>query len=583
MKNIYILTAFLLTFAFKAMHGQYVLKNIDDVTWYINIPQEDIYLHYNSAFMLTGETLHYKVYCKNANTKELSNNSKIAYVKLVGQEGLVFEHKIRLTNGTGKGDFFVPPSIRSGNYKLIAYTRWMTNGSRDDFFQADLSIINPYANITFDENAVDIVTQNVFQPKESDKLDLVLDADAYDKRQAVNISLIAKEGSAIGGVYSLSINKKEDFINDDGKLTTIAFQEALKDNRVSSTRKIGEIINLPEFKGEMLSGMVVDNQTGQPVSGQEVALSILSKEAYQDIVRTNENGIFYFQLLNEYSTPKALIQVLNDEQSDFKLTINDASIREFSDLQFKEIKLHPKHKDAIIARSIHNQIENGYANVKQDKIIKREYGELFYGNPIRTYVLDDYKRFSTIAKTLEEVVDDAYHERKGGKQRFINVRERETDPYYEVDILPLIVVDGAAVQNHESILYFDANKVESISVLRDEYYYDKRVYQGVLMINTFDGDYYNNLQGEHIQLIDLKSPQQDKDYFYQDYDLQSKSADRIPDYRTQLLWEPNISLTGERLRIRFFTSDVRGTFEVSLEGFDKDGKPVSIKKYFKVE
>ncbi|MBT8303482.1 MAG: hypothetical protein KJP09_03350, partial [Bacteroidia bacterium] len=94
---------------------------------------------------------------------------------------------------------------------------------------------------------------------------------------------------------------------------------------------------------------------------------------------------------------------------------------------------------------------------------------------------------------------------------------------------------------------------------------------------------YNNLQGEHIQLIDLKSPQQDKDYFYQDYDLQSKSADRIPDYRTQLLWEPNISLTGERLRIRFFTSDVRGTFEVSLEGFDKDGKPVSIKKYFKVE
>ncbi|RZV65986.1 MAG: hypothetical protein EX254_04370 [Flavobacteriaceae bacterium] len=565
------------------MHGQYVLKNIDDVTWYINIPQEDIYLHYNSVFMLTGETLHYKVYCKNANTKELSNNSKIAYVKLVGQEGLVFEHKIRLTNGTGKGDFFVPPSIRSGNYKLIAYTRWMTNGSRDDFFQADLSIINPYANITFDENAVDIVTQNVFQPKESDKLDLVLDADAYDKRQAVNISLIAKEGSAIGGVYSLSINKKEDFINDDGKLTTIAFQEALKDNRVSSTRKIGEIINLPEFKGEMLSGMVVDNQTGQPVSGQEVALSILSKEAYQDIVRTNENGIFYFQLLNEYSTPKALIQVLNDEQSDFKLTINDASIREFSDLQFKEIKLHPKHKDAIIARSIHNQIENGYANVKQDKIIKREYGELFYGNPIRTYVLDDYKRFSTIAKTLEEVVDDVYHERKGGKQRFINVRERETDPYYEVDILPLIVVDGAAVQNHESILYFDANKVESISVLRDEYYYDKRVYQGVLMINTFDGDYYNNLQGEHIQLIDLKSPQQDKDYFYQDYDLQSKSADRIPDYRTQLLWEPNISLTGERLRIRFFTSDVRGTFEVSLEGFDKDGKPVSIKKYFKVE
>ena len=66
---------------------------------------------------------------------------------MVGENGLViFKHKLRLEDGYGHGDFFIPVSVSSGNYKLIGCTRWMLNWGEEVFFQEDISILNPYTN-----------------------------------------------------------------------------------------------------------------------------------------------------------------------------------------------------------------------------------------------------------------------------------------------------------------------------------------------------------------------------------------------------------------------------------------------------
>ena len=59
---------------------------------------------------------------------------------------------------------------------------------------------------------------------------------------------------------------------------------------------------------------------------------------------------------------------------------------------------------------------------------------------------------------------------------------------------------------------------------------------------------------------------------------------RIPDYRDQLFWNPEIKVGSEDVyNIEFFTSDTKGQFEVVVEGITKEGKSVSIRKYFVVE
>ena len=87
---------------------------------------------------------------------------------------------------------------------------------------------------------------------------------------------------------------------------------------------------------------------------------------------------------------------------------------------------------------------------------------------------------------------------------------------------------------------------------------------------------------ENYKDLELFKPKEPKQYYHQVYD-ETDTAKRIPDYRSQLLWEPNIELQRIVLRFDFFTSNNTGVYEISLEGFTFDGEPVSLKERFIVE
>ena len=142
-KNICILII-LFSSGFSVFHSQNIDKK--DINLSINdFPQEKIFVHFNSTFLVSGENFFYKIYCLNANTNKFSNLSKIAYIELINSDkNTIFKHKILLKSGIGKGDFFIKASIPSGNYKLVAYTQWMRNNGEATFFQNDITIINPF-------------------------------------------------------------------------------------------------------------------------------------------------------------------------------------------------------------------------------------------------------------------------------------------------------------------------------------------------------------------------------------------------------------------------------------------------------
>ena len=76
-------------------------------------------------------------------------------------------------------------------------------------------------------------------------------------------------------------------------------------------------------------------------------------------------------------------------------------------------------------------------------------------------------------------------------------------------------------------------------------------------------------------------PLRNKNYFKQVY-AEDDKFNRIPDFRSQLLWEPNFNLNKNEDTIFFFTSDNNGDYEISLEGFTNDGQPVSLREIISV-
>ena len=568
---------------------------------YLSIPQENIYIHHNASLLFVGEYLYYKVYNLHAKTATPSKISKIAYVTLVGErEQIVFEHKVHLEKGEGQGDVFIPVNTPSGNYKLIAYTQWMRNRDKDYFFQDDISIINPYQT---DQKEILAITDEVVRSNplpgplrsrisESDmtgfangqRIKLTLDAPIFKKRAKVALKLETSPNLYSEGNYSLSV-RKMDTMETSRRLTSQAFIKSrnLKDTR-SKLSPSGTIFP-PELRGELISGRVVATDTRAALEEVEVAISIPGNEGnILKMVSTNEEGFFYVSLEKEYDGDRALIQVLGEAREKYKVELLENKPVDYSGLEFYRLQITPEMDSMIIERSVHNQIENSYFDIKPDSLDQPPAITPLYYDLMEVYDLDDYTRFSTVDETLVEVIEHVWSRRTEKGNRVLQVREYEHDFYTNRDFLPLIVVDGILVQNHDNLLRFNARDVKRISILRNKYILGSRIFQGVVHVETIDKNYPITDQGDHIIGSDLFKPLPRKRYFQLNYEEQtSLNVDRLLDFRYQLLWVPKLGLDQKERTISFYTSDIPGEYEVCLEGFTREGKPVSLKTTFMVE
>lgn len=104
---------------------------------------EQMAVHLNADLLLAGETLHYAAYCTSAATGKPSSLSSVAYVELIGADQKpVFQHRIKLLEGQGQGDFFISSLVPTGTYQLVAYTRWMRNF--ESYTSTAVTIVNPF-------------------------------------------------------------------------------------------------------------------------------------------------------------------------------------------------------------------------------------------------------------------------------------------------------------------------------------------------------------------------------------------------------------------------------------------------------
>ncbi len=551
------------------------------------MPAERVYLHQNSTMLLSGEYLYYKVYVINHEEGQASDLSKMAYVQLIGRDGTaVFSHKIRLEEGMGQGDFFIPTSIASGNYMLVAYTHWMRNGSVKDFYQNDVVVINPFQQdqsgllrTEVDSTRAQGPSTTAREPELSsvDGIKLEVDPAQLGSREmgTVRISGIPESWH---GNYSLSVTKVRD-LGGPPRQTAASFErtgqgstKSLRVNSESSTK-------LPELRGELLEGRVVISESGSPASGRKVALSIAGTNYIFKISTTGEDGRFHFNLDQPYTNDEALIQVVGDDKENFRIELDPFETPDFSDLSFGDFTLTEEMEQMILDHSIQNQIQNAYAGTRVDSIRKLDEYPPFFGRPTHEYYLDDYTRFSTIKETITEIIEQASTRQRRGEQ-FIHVRVYDDD--VESGLKSLLLIDGLFIQDHNTVVEAKASRIKKISVVSEQYLYGSEVFEGIISMESYEGDFIESLPQLKEEGTKLFRPELVKDYHKQDYRYKDLHK-RVPDFRSQLVWEPGFRLDGASKTYSFYTSDLSGAYEVSIEGFNDSGKALSLKTVFRVD
>jgi hypothetical protein len=141
----------LLTFNFISGYSQTIKDTLKtNKTYGLNILGQDssvfiekAYLHTDRSYYYSGDDIWFKAYLIDALDRLLTDHSNNLHVELISPSSKIISNRIiRLDGGLGNGDFKLPNDIKSGRYKLRAYTNYMRNYGDLLFFSKEIAVIN---------------------------------------------------------------------------------------------------------------------------------------------------------------------------------------------------------------------------------------------------------------------------------------------------------------------------------------------------------------------------------------------------------------------------------------------------------
>jgi hypothetical protein len=520
-----------------------------------NFSNEKIDIHINNDFLISGEKLFYKIYCLN-DANQFTTYSKIAHIELINhQNKTILKQKVSLNDGRGYGDFFINTEVKTGSYKLLAYTNWMLN--KNSYFTKDIIIINPFSNKLGVVNSEETPINSTSTTTGSKKPVFKNIKKTYGKREKITVDFSSEVFSNINGDLSLSVALKNNYpvpsLNDNVKLNS------------------GNKLYIPELRGSLIKGKI--SSKNAKLINVKLALTFDSNSILPLTAITNKLGEFYFNIEN-LNTNSVSISILEKNKSDYTIELIETDKANMEFTNFAPIKIDEKTIKLIKNRSLYSQIENAYFSVKKDSIVKSIKKDHLLDKITVKYHLDAYTRFNTVKETFIEVIEGAgFYKKEDGYQ--INVTD--SDASETLNYLPsLLIIDGRIIMDHTNFMNYNSRNIKSISLVKDKYFYGNAIYQGIVIVETFKGNYAEN--NNDFSKFKVKAVQPEKIYFFQKH---KNDNSRIPDFRTQLYWNPSINKTTKELTI--YSSDVSGTYEIVVKGYNKNGKLLLAKQEFTVE
>jgi hypothetical protein len=451
---------------------------------------------------------------------------------------------------------------------------------------SQLIILNPTNQVACERSIF-------YKPINIAKPDLQLERNIYKTRDKVSLTLAMKD--TFPAYLSMSVRKIEKKIVSTSSITNYLFL-GKKDLEMNSLQKSASMDDqllihsdshtvlqestllkyLPEIRGNLITGTIMMKDNTTPVIKEKVYLSIPSKEYLFFASITDSVGRFYFSTDKILFNADLIVQIAPTSCPDCKIKLDAMGLEDYSGFKPSELEIDSSYRKLIERRSILSQIENAYYSQKQDSIIDKSPNFRFYGKPDKAYKLDDFVRFPTMQDVLIEYVQEVILKKKIDRYEIkaMDIRKRLA---FSQD--PLILIDGIPIFDSNQVINYNPLWLEKIEVVGRRYFYGPLETHGIISLTTYAGDGKNISMPQKEKYIGI---QPRKLHFSPKYDSNSPTLSKIPDYRTQLYWNPSLTVSNDKLPIEFYTSDEEGDFEIIIEGILVNGIPIHHKEIIHV-
>jgi len=551
--------------------------------------RERIYLQTDKHLYLAGEPVLMKFLTIDQDQIPIVF-SKVAYAELVGNSIAQIQIKVELINGTGAGRMLLPADLPTGYYRLIAYTQYMRNEGPDVFFEKNIAVVN-----TFQE-APPAPPEGLEKPLRSftengapspwgragvGLVEMGLDKTIYTTRERGELII----NGLPENIHTLSVSVAgKEFLPVESNESLFRKNQAKKSNEFS-----GEF--LPEYEGHIVTGKIIDNQTGTGFansadanSGSDAVFIAAGLSFPGDRIRffsgqINKMGDVQF-ITSGISGMKEIATVLFHADEKYRLDIQSPFVSRYAPEPVPELHLDSAYYNMLLARSVALQVFRYFSEEPSENQIVPE--SHFKMKPTSSYPLDEYTRFTTMREVFIEFISGARFRRRDGKQEISVLTKRGS--YNDYGSMPLVLLDGVPISNHEVIFNYDPLTVEKINIYYGPCIMGGLQFDGIVELITYRRLHADLNLDKSSQVLTYEGPQPVYRLDAPDYSDEKNRRSRMPDGRHTLLWNPDVQTDGKTsIRLPFNTSDLTGEFQATVEGITKDGEIVFATLDFKVQ
>jgi hypothetical protein len=327
---------------------------------------------------------------------------------------------------------------------------------------------------------------------------------------------------------------------------------------------------MPEYEGHIVSGIVSNKLSGQPVKNIQSFLAI-PDSAFQFFTGiTDSAGKVNFYTKNFYGSHEIFGQAGGKERN-FRIDLKSPFSETYSSRLLQPFSLSSVSGFGLQAGSISTQVQNIYAKESIDKFSPLTIDTSSFFVPTRTYILDNYVRFPTMEEVLREYVQEVAVIKQNNSLRLETGRRDAAGIVYRYE--PLVLVDGVPLfDDPDKIFGYDPLKVKELQVVNKKYFLGASSFEGILNFKTYTGRPEGLTLDPNATVIDYEGLQLQREFFSPVYETQNQVTSRLPDFRHLLYWVPIIKTNPSgKQQVSFYTSDLAGKYMVTIEGLSVKG------------
>lgn len=327
---------------------------------------------------------------------------------------------------------------------------------------------------------------------------------------------------------------------------------------------------LPEYNGPLVLGKLTDQLTGKPVKDIIAYLAIPGKRVQVYASTSDSLGRLLFNMKSFYGPGEIVVQTNTIVDTTYHIDI----LNPFSE-QYVKLGLPPLNFSGDQADLVNNNLAMQVQNIYDNDKLRQFYdpgidSSAFYGPPYKTYLLDNYTRFTTMEEVMREYVSEVNitHSSKDGFHIKVisgNGFLRENDP--------MVIIDGVPFFNMNKLFATDPLKIRKLEDVPYTFYWGPSVEEGVFSYTSYKGDLAGVEIDPHAVVMDYEGLEEQRVFYSPQYDTEKALSSRLPDFRNVLYWSPNVNTDAAgKSNLSFYTSDQPGKYIGVIQGMAADGE-----------